>query len=201
MTKYLQVYVLISAIILFNSCVVKPLLYHSEAELPYYSKTTLTNFELIIKEKKSSDYLKFGIICATDNNKTKYILIAPGNQNSSIRDMNNVRLDRSITLLKKQAQELLKSLEYSINNWSKNIPQLNGINIEYLVAPEQEIIQQSDNVVTWYPTLKFNYQNNSKGPLGIVILGEGFLKYYYELNSIGKLENFRDLLKIAITKI
>ena len=195
--KFINIIKVTCIIVFFNGCSNRIMLYHSEAEIPYSSKTTLTKFELIKLDDKDNQYNSFGVIFANDNNKSKYLLLAPSNGNVNVTSIADLRLDCSITLLPNKTKYLLYNLEYSINNWNRKYPESQGLNVEYIVTTEDEVIKRSENVVSFNPILTYNYQNNSNGPKAVLIFGKGIYRFSYEFNDLEELKEFYELLKIG----
>ena len=198
--KYFVLIFLFLFMMLVNSCNVRPMIYSSSASLPYYSKTTLTNFELI-NDSDSKNFFNFGVIVANDNDKIGYILISPARIENKVDKIPDFILNNSVTLLESQANGLLNAIEYSIKNWHSTLVESKGVNVEYIVAPEQEIISKSENVVTWNPTLRYNFQKYSNGSIAILNFGDNYTKYYFEFRKIESLNNLKKLLDIAVNKI
>ncbi len=69
-----------------------------------------------------------------------------------------------------------------------------------MVSPENKIIPQSENVVAWYPTFKFYFQNNDDGPLGSVLFGEGLLQFHYRIETNSAIKELASMLTLAIKK-
>ena len=192
-----RAFLLIVTAIILQSCATQPIFYHSEASLPFYHSSTKTVFELI-KNVNSSNTFKFGVILAVDNETLSYVLLAPSKSGLPVTDLVDVDLNYSIPLLPKQVKEFIKILTSSSENWYNKFGDKDGISYEFMVAPENLIIQQSENVVVWYSTLRFYFQNNENGPLGTLLFGEGKLKYFYKLEKISELKDLTDMLSLAI---
>lgn len=188
--------ILFSLLFFGQGCSVNRVYYHSEAELPYYSRTTFTELQLISDPDVETDF-PFGVIKATDNTNINYILLVLSNAQSFNPELIDYNLYYNITLLPKQEKELITYLEKCLQNWSEKYQEDVGVAYEYRVAPEQKIVQQSENVANWYPYLNIYYKNNRKGPLITMFLGEGLLQQTYHFNSITAINDFIKLLELA----
>jgi len=192
-----KVFLLIVTAIVLQSCTTQPIFYHSEASLPYFHRSTKTVFQLI-KDVSASSSFQFGVITARDNDTLSYVLLAPTKAQTSVNNLVDVNLSYSIPLLTKQVKEFIKILNASSDKWNNKFGSKDGINYEFMISPENLIIQQSENVVVWYSTLKFYFQNNEDGPLGSLLFGEGTLKYFYRLDKISEIKDLTNMLSLAI---
>jgi hypothetical protein len=188
---------LIAMAILLQSCATEPIFYHSEASLPYFHRSTKTVFRLI-KDENATNEFQYGVIAAIDNDTLSYVLLAPSNQTLYVRELTDVNLNRAIPLLPYQVKEFIKILNSSADKWNSEFDSKDGINYEFTVAPENRIIPQSENVVNWYATFKFYFQNNDAGPLGSVIIGEGLLRNYYFIERLSAIKDLASMLGLAI---
>ncbi len=192
-----KVFLLIVTAIVLQSCATQPIFYHSKASLPYFHRSTKTVFQLI-KDVNASSSFQFGVITARDNDTLSYVLLAPAKEQTSVNNLVDVNLSYSIPLLPKQVKEFIKILNASSDKWNNKFGSKDGINYEFMISPENLIIQQSENVVAWYSTLKFYFQNNEDGPLGSLLFGEGTLKYFYRLEEISEIKDLTNMLSLAI---
>ena len=199
MKNYLLKIIIFSLILLLQSCVTQPIIYHSEASLPYFHRSTKTVFKLI-NDDKAMNYFQFGIITAKDNDTLMYVLLAPSVQGKFVTDLTDVNLAYSIPLLLPQVKEFIKVLNSSADKWDTEYLSHDGISYEFLVAPENKIVPQSENVVVWYSTFKFYFQNNDDGPLGTVLFGEGLLQELYRIEKLSEIRDLSNMLNIAIQK-
>jgi len=188
---------LFTLIIMLQGCATEPIFYHSEASLPYFQHSTKTVFELI-KDGNASSSFQFGVILAKDNDTLSYVLLAPTKEGKYANNLTDINLFCSIPLLPKQVKEFINILNTSSDKWNSKFDSKNGINYEFMVSPENQIILQSENVVAWYSTLKYYFQNNEDGPLGTLLFGEGKLNYFYKLNEISEIQKLINMLNIAI---
>jgi len=168
--------------IIIQSCSVESVYYHSEAELPFYHRSTKTDFELVKNESNSNNF-KFGVISAIDNDSLSYVVLAPAKAVTFVDELTDVNLSYSIPLLKTQVEEFSNILQSSVDDWDNKYKSRDGVNYEFLVSPENKIVQESANVFVWYSTLKYYFQNNEDGPLGTLLFGEGNLKYVYRFDK------------------
>ncbi len=183
-----------------QSCSTQPIFYHSEAKLPYFHKATKTVFELIL-DKYATNNFKFGVIAAKDDDTLSYVLLAPSkNSTPFVSDLTDVNLSYAIPLLPAQVKEFIKILNSSAEKWDAKFEVKDGISYEFMVTPENRIIQQSENVVVWYSTFRFYFQNNDDGPLGTVLFGEGLLQYLYRLEKASEIRDLSSMLSLAIKK-
>ncbi len=109
-----------------QSCAPEPIFYHSEADLPYFHRSTKTVFELI-KDEYGINGFQFGVISAKDNDTLSYVLLAPSKQTRFVSDLTDVNLTYAIPLLPAQAKEFIKILNSSADNWSTKFNVKNGI--------------------------------------------------------------------------
>jgi len=199
---FLRIITACTAIVLLQSCTPAINLYHSEASLPYKSSAIQTSFTLVEPAKSgivSYTPISFGVISAKDNGENRYVLIAPKSSTSLSYPikLNDVLLYNSITLLTKDVEALINILKKSSESWNDKHTEVSGINYEFMIAPENKIVPQTNNVVTWYPTMRYNYQNNSSGPLAVLIVGDGLLKYVYKFEKQAYIKDFISLLEKA----
>ncbi len=199
MKNILSVIFSIALAILLQGCVTQPIFYHSEASLPYFHRSTKTVFQLI-KDDNATNTFQFGVIAAKDNDTLSYVVLAPSKQTQLVNDLTDVNLNYAIPLLPSQVKEFIKILNSSAEKWDTKYDTKDGISYEFMVSPENRIIQQSENVATWYSTFKFYFQNNDDGPLGTVLFGEGLLQYFYRLEKSSAIRDLSSMLSLAIKK-
>ena len=183
-----------------QGCSVTPIIYHSEASLPYYHSSIKTNFEYIASPKKNRNYnsFNFAVISAKDNDTLSYVLLAPPRRGSYVHNLSDVSLSHSIPLTLTKVKEFVNILVSSSIKWNMKFDDLHGINYEFLVAPEHKVELESPNVVIWQPTFRYNFQNNRKGPLVTIIFGEGMARKVYILNKLSIIEELIATLNLAI---
>ncbi|MCX8105592.1 MAG: hypothetical protein N3D80_06965 [Ignavibacterium album] len=199
MKRILSTIFSVALMILFQSCATQPIFYHSEASLPYFHSSTKTVFQLI-KDDNAANTFQFGVISAKDNDTLSYVLLAPAKQSQFVSDLTDVNLSYAIPLLPAQVKEFIKILNSSAEKWDAKFDVKDGISYEFMVSPENRIIPQSENVVVWYSTFKFYFQNNDDGPLGTVLFGEGLLQYFYRLEKASEIRDLSSMLSLAIKK-
>lgn len=199
--KKISIYFLkVVLVIILQGCSRGPIFYHSEASLPYYHSSTKTIFELIKDSSVTSSFF-FGVIVAKDNDTLSYVLIAPSNKKYQfVTNLFDVNLSHSIPLLPQKVEEFLEILRFSAEKWAEKYDNKNGISYEFLVAPEHRVIPLSENVVRWYPTLKFYFENNKNGPIAYIVFGEGELQYFYKIDKLLAINDLYRLLNLAFNK-
>lgn len=174
--------------------------YHSEASLPYSSITIKSSFELILNDEKKNPF-DFGLIVAKDNDISHYLIFAQLKDARSGGELVDVNFSRVIAVPKNRATELLKLVEHAVNSWKEKYTVTTGESCEFLIAPENKIVPQSQNVVSWYASLKFYYENNEEGPKANLIIGDYGEKKEYSFNELNNMAEFMEMLKKAISKI
>ena len=201
MKRTTTLFVVIVMSILLQNCATTPIFYHSEASLPYSHSSTKTIFKFI-KTQNSTNTFKFGVVSANDNNTLSYVLLAPSKnapgQSIFVNSLTDANLTFSIPLLPAQVEEFIKILNSAKEKWNNKYNNEDGISYEFIVAPENRIIPQSKDVVVWYSTFKFYFQNNDDGPLATIIFGDGTLKYFYKLEELSEIRTLTELLKLSI---
>lgn len=216
MKNILSIIFSIALVILIQGCVTQPIFYQSEASLPYFHRSTKTVFHLIkndnaiantihfgvitAKDNDTTNTIQFGVIAAKDNDTLSYVVLAPPKRTQSLNNLTDFNLNCAIPLLPSQVKEFIKILNSSAEKWDTKYDTKDGISYEFMVSPENRIIQQSGNVATWYPTFKFYFQNNDDGPLGTVLFGEGLLQYFYRLEKLSDIRDLSSMLSLAIKK-
>ena len=193
----LSVILLLSfVVILLQGCSVKPIFYHSEADIPYFHRSTKTTFKIVQGRYKFS----FGVISAKDNDTLSYVLIAPPmkGESYSVRELTDVNLNYAIPLRIAQAEEFINLLNQTALRWNDKYDEDNGISYEFLVSPENKIVSQSDNVARWYPVFKYYFHSNDDGTLATMQFGEGTLQYRSILNRIEYIKELSSMVRSAI---
>lgn len=182
--------------VILSSCSPTPIFYHSEADIPYFDRATKTDFKLITDKNIKSSF-EFGVIAAKDNDKLPYVLLAPGKLQVGVDKLIDVNLTQAIPLMPNQVKAFIQILNQSIEKWGNKYDSKNGIAFEFMVTPENEIYRQSENVVTWYPSFKYYFQNNEDGPLCTIFFGEGLLKHYYKFDELYEVKDLLRLVTLA----
>ncbi len=196
MKRIISVVLLAIATLLFQNCRPTLMIYHSEAGIPYKDSLTKTKLKIINTKKE----FNFFTIAAIDNDTLQYVLLSP--QVSSISTskptLEDVNLNLTVVMKPQQVKKILVLLDTLVENWNKRQNNTNGELYEFMVAPEQNIIKESANVVGWLPTLSFYSQNNSKGTLAFLFLGRGVFSTMTTFESVLDIQAFAEKLKIAL---
>jgi hypothetical protein len=157
--------------LLVNSAIICQTYYHSEAGLPYSTKLTKTSFEMVLDESNSNPF-DFGLVVAKDNDSFPYIIFAPIKSLTGSEYLRFLNYERSVHMPINKIKELIAGLNEAKKYWGLPFSNTQGISIEFMYAPEQKIIPQSENVVKWKPSLAFYFLNNTIGPKATLIIGE-----------------------------
>lgn len=190
----------VTFVIIVEGCATQPVFYHSEASLPYFHRSTKTVFQLIKDDGIANDF-QFGIIAAKDNDTLSYIILAPSKQQKYyVKNLTDVDLNRAIPIQITQVKELIDIIDASIEKWDEKFNSIEGISYEFIIAPEHKVIQQSQNVTTWYPRFIYYFHNNKNGPIVSIIFGEDLMQYYYRIQELSAIKDLSNLLRLAIKR-
>ncbi|MDP4114652.1 MAG: hypothetical protein Q8903_00870 [Bacteroidota bacterium] len=186
--------------VLFYGCTPSRVLYHSQASVPFFHRSTKTVFHMVNYGKIPSIF-KFAVIAAKDNDTLSYVVLAPiKHQLIDSTKLTDVDLNNSITLLPAQVEEFIKILNSSAEKWDTKFNTMDGISYSFVVSPEDKNRPQIENIPVWHPTLNFYFQNNYKGPLVSIIFGEDLVKYDYIIDESSELIDLSNMLSLAIKK-
>lgn len=208
---YLATTIAILSVALLNSCVTpaKYVFYHSEASIPQSATFRASEFILIPKTTTS---LQFGVIAATDKDKSGkivdyYVLIAPpraylGDYSGGVEDYIH---PYHVVLRPDKVTELLVNLENTIKLFKESWTTRKGVSTEYSIAQEQNITPVSKNVESWDADFKFIYKgfnrrNEAFMNLGVVQSKDNNLTYSYYLDESEVVE-LRDRLVDAVDEL
>ncbi len=209
--SYLAIPIAILTIALLNSCVTPPkfVFYHSEASIPQFA--TFRNSEFILIQKTTTS-LEFGVIAATDKDKSGkivdyYVLIAPprsymGDYSGGVEDYIH---PYHVVLRPDKVAELVENLENTIKLFKESWTKRKGVSTEFSIAKEPNITTLSKNVVSWDADFKFIYKgfvrrNEAFMNLGVVQSKESSLTYSYYLDESEVVE-LRDRLVDAVDEL
>ena len=182
MKNILLLFFLLALLIMLQSCATQPILYHSEANLPYSHSSTKTVFKLI-KDDYATNSFQFGVISAKDNDTLSYILLAPSKQAIAVNNLADVKLSYAIPLLTAQVKEFIKILNSSAEKWSNKFDSKDGISYEFIVSPENRIIPQSENVVVGILHLNFIFRIMKMVHLALLFLEKDSYNIFIVLRS------------------
>jgi hypothetical protein len=184
----LLIAVLIS--VLFISCSTPKsfIFYHSEASIPQESSSITTEFYFVGRISQS---LPFGIIAATDKNKSNniveyYVLLSKRKyMTNSVEDYVH---PYNVTLRAENVNELIENIDKALKLYDLQIDETKGINIEYILSKEHKIKQVSKDVESWEPDFKFIFKDftNTKEAyvnLGLLHNADGNIDYSYYLDE------------------
>ncbi|MCK9280905.1 MAG: hypothetical protein M0P71_09805 [Melioribacteraceae bacterium] len=182
-----------------QSCSIEPILYHSEANLPFIHRTTKTVFKNIMDEN-SKYSLQLGVISAVDNDTLSYVLLARSKNSLYVNDLTDCDLSNPIPFTIEQVKEFIIILNSSADRWDSKFDVNDGIGYEFMVRSKIPIIQLTKNGDLYYSSFKYYFQNNKKGPLGTILFDEILFHYQYKLKKSAELRHLSKLLSIAINE-
>ena len=186
-----------------TGCQTKHVAYHSTANVPYLTSSTLTDMVLVGKKADGIDR-KYRVMTATDNQRVQYAVLAPDKGASVGYKLKDADFNRSVPLKEKTLQALIEGVEETLRVWDQKRGERKGTFYEFLHAPEQDVRSVSDNVVTWDPAIRFTSSHTSEGPTVRIILGDSpkdKLQRLIEFNRREEVADLRDLLQAAYDRI
>lgn len=192
MRKLFLLFLLLS----MGGCATTPLFYHSEASLLYSGRLTKSEMELLL-DANNSNPLEFGVVHCKDNDDNSYLVISPLGKGAKSENLDGLILQESVTIKPEQLDQLIRIVEISSAKWEAETTGKHGMSYEYLLAPENRIIKETDHTETWYPSLKYYFQNIDNKSVVSIILGNPstIYHYYFKIDDFSNLESFLFILK------
>ncbi len=178
--------------------------YHSTASIPHHSTSQMTAMTFIGGEKGMMRSRDYGVIAAVDAGNIPYVLLAPKRMNVvAARKLQEVNVGRGAPVTPERAMELVAGLDQVLRTWDNDLEQGRGFFYEFTYAPEQDIVQRSENVVEWRPAVRFNYSHSEKGPAAMLRIGGGdaTLISLIDLKNRDQVVDFRDLLRTSLDQL
>jgi hypothetical protein len=184
--------------LLYAGCGPDPIAYHSTASVPYYTSSTSTQMEAIQRQEDSAEK-PYVIFAAEDNDRTGYVLIAPTGASSRGSNFDAADFDRAVPLKGENLDSLIEGLGGAIDRWGTE-SEGGGSFYEFVHMPEDDIEQVSENVVEYYPSVRFTISKTEDGPIGRLVLGaspDEKLQSVIEMEEKEAVQTFRNLLMRA----
>jgi len=175
--------------------------YNSAADMSQYSKSILTEAELL-KWPENVRY-SFGVAVATDRNTSdsslrSYVLFVPAR--STVKEISDLRIVYASPVSENDLEYLAQELDKILRNWSNKTSSVEGMYYEFYSGPEVDKINSLD-ISAWYPSVKFEFQNTEKKLIGMLTLGPDSYKYKYTFDEMKELAALQMLLAKAIDEI
>ena len=187
--------------LLLAGCETQHVAYHSTASVPYYTRSTSTQMQLIGEEPDGPTSGRgYVVFTATDNQQTSYVLLAPESIQESGYSFEAANIGRAVPLQRKQTSVLIDGLNRTLELWGNSNAEGEGAFYEFLHAPEQDIDPVSPNVVEWTASVGFTASNTPGGPTARLQLGDSpkeALQYVVEFDEREEVATLRDLLQKA----
>ncbi len=174
--------------------------YNTEAGLSYASYSNNTSMLLMKISGKYNGSKEYAVVDCKDSDSTDYILITPTKQSGMglSYTISNVDFSKAVTLKDSFAEELIKRVKISIDNWDNKPVKYHGVSYEYTFGKKNDIKDLNDTESAWVPIARYYFQNNSMGPLAVLKLGFKSPTYKFEFNSIEKAKDFYNRLRNAV---
>lgn len=193
--------IILSLLIIFVGCSAKLSYYNSAADMSQYSKSVLTEAELL-KWPEDVRY-SFGVAVATDRNTSdsslrSYALFVPAR--STVKEISDLRIAYASPVSEKDLEYLAQELDKILRKWSNKSSSVEGMYYEFYSGPEVDKINSLD-ISAWYPSVKFEFQNTEKKIIGMLTIGPDSYKYKYTFDEMKELAALQMLLAEAITEI
>ncbi len=193
--------IILSLLLIFVGCSSKLSYYNSAADMSQYSKSVLTEAELL-KWPEDVRY-SFGVAVATDRNTSdsslrSYALFVPAR--STVKEISDLRIAYASPVSEKDLEYLAQELDKILRKWSNKSSSVEGMYYEFYSGPEVDKINSLD-ISAWYPSVKFEFQNTEKKLIGMLTIGPDSYKYKYTFDEMKELAALQMLLAEAITEI
>jgi hypothetical protein len=178
--------------------------YQSTADLDNISRSTLTNAKLI-KWPEEKKY-PFGVVVATDINSSNqrpynYALFVPSASTSSINEISNLRIEFAVAVNKEDLEYFAIEVDKILRSWSSKSTVSEATYYDFYSAPDKNISQKNSDDQTWYPSIRFGYQNTSKGSVGELTIGPDSFRFKYKFDEMTELASFQWVLSEAINEL
>lgn len=200
--KTFLISLLLTILLALMGCSTKLSYYNSTANSTQYSRSILTNAQLINwpEDKRFS----FGVVVTTDKNTSDsslvhYAMFVPGY--SSVDEIADLRIEYASPVMKKDLEYLASELDEILRNWSKKTSVEDGTYYEFLSTNADYFNSEKNSESSWYPSVKFEFQNTEKKLIGVLTLGPPNSKYKYKFDDMTKLAAFQMVVAKSITEI
>ena len=189
-------------LLILLGCSTKLSYYNSTANSTQYSRSILTNAKLI--NWSADKRFSFGVVVTTDKNtsdssKVHYAMFVPGY--SSVDEIADLRIEYASPVMKKDLEYLASELDEILRNWSKKNSVEDGTYYEFLSTDTGYLSPEKNSELSWYPSVKFEFQNTQKRMTGVLTLGPPNSKYKYKFDDMTKLAAFQMVVAKSITEI
>ena len=189
-------------LLILMGCSTKLSYYNSTANNTQYSRSILTNAQLI--NWPADKRFSFGVVVTTDKNtsdssQVHYAMFVPGY--SSVDEIADLRIEYASPVMKKDLEYLASELDEILRNWSKKTSVEDGTYYEFLSTNADYFNSKKNTELGWYPSVKFEFQNTEKKLIGVLTLGPPNSKYKYKFDDMTKLAAFQMVVAKSITEI
>jgi hypothetical protein len=154
--------------------------------------------ELVVGDEDMAAERDYVVLAAVDNAEMEYVLIAPytGSANTSYT-LDNAGISRAVPIGGQNADALADAVQRANDHWSNADQEGKGTFVEFMHAPQQDILRISEDVEEWRPALRFTFSATPDGPSARILLGDtsaSDLQSVVRFTEREQVEDFRDVL-------
>ena len=187
--------VLLAIILIATGCTAPKFIeYNSEANLKYASYSNNTSMLLMDGSKEYTSGRSYAVVDCKDLDATEYLLIVPSLGGMRATDIHKLDFSRAVTLKESFVKELLDRIKISINLWNEKTTKGHGISYEYTFGKEETI----EIGLRWIPAARYYFQNDSEGPMAVLVLGLEPMVNEYRFLKIEEVKDFQTRLQNAL---
>ena len=176
--------VLVLLVALLPGCHLDHLAYHSTEEISYRTDVQDTEVRLVGEESGPRVDREYIVLAARDTDGDPYVLITPKRPSSRRYEIRNADLQRSVPLQIEEAERLRDAVLKAADEWDQSESR-QGRFSEFTHAPEQTVEALSEDVVEWYPALRFTAAHTEEGSTARLELGSSLSEIVFR----SKIEN------------
>ncbi|MES3630700.1 MAG: hypothetical protein PPP56_11105 [Longimonas sp.] len=172
--------------------------YHSTASIPYETTSSITQMELIIGDEDMASDRDYVVFAAVDNMEVGYVLVAPHmGPASASYSLGHAVIPRAVPIADRNVDALVDAAQRANDHWSDADQEGKGTFVEFMHAPQQDILRISEDVEEWRPALRFTFSATPDGPSARILLGDtstSDLQSVVRFTDREQIEDFRDVL-------
>ncbi len=154
---------------ILTGCSVTQYHYTSTAHVPHLAVSTETVMNVMDNEENSMR--AYGVIAAVDEGTNNYLLIAPTRDGRATtrNQISNFNITQATYIDLDAAQEFSNALRKIIREWD-NLRDDDGYFYEFASAPEIEVEQLGDELISYAPSIRFFFNVTNEGSTGVMII-------------------------------
>lgn len=172
--------------------------YHSTASIPYDTRSSMTQMELITGDEDMASERDYVVLAAVDNAEIGYVLITPfTGPSAGSYSFDNAGISRGVPVADANVDALVDAVQRANDHWTDAEQEEKGTFVEFVHAPQQDVRRISEDVEEWFSALRFTFSATPDGPSARILLGDSpgtGLQSVVRFTDREEIEDFQEVL-------